>query len=264
MMGRTDRKELVSCEFEGRLIWVTLNNPPFNVLNRELLDQLDEVFDNLEAREDVPVVILRGGGEKAFAAGADIKNFPELDQMTGERLASRNQQVVKKIEDFKGPVIAAIRGFALGGGCEIALACDIRMASEDAKFGQPEVSLGVIPGMGGTQRLPRLIPPGKAKEMIYTGSIINAEEALRIGLVDKVAKNEELLAEAKTLALKILANSPLAIQTAKKAINKGLTLPLEEGLKLEAKYFGTLCDTYDKNEGAKAFFEKRKPDFKGR
>lgn len=264
MVDQTDRQELVSCEIEGRLIWVTLNNSPFNVLNQKLLDQLDEVFDNLEAREDVPVVILKGGGEKAFAAGADIKNFPELDQITGERLTSRNQQVVKKIEDFKGPVIAAIRGYALGGGCEIALACDIRIASEDAKFGQPEVSLGVIPGMGGTQRLPRLIPLGKAKEMVYTGNMINAEEALKIGLIDKITKSEELLEEAKKLALRILDNGPLAIQSAKRVINSGINLPLSEGLKGEAKYFGYLCGTEDKIEGTRAFFEKRKPNFRGK
>ncbi len=264
MADRSDRQELVSCEIKGRLVWVTLNNPPFNVLNRELLDQLGQVFDHLEAREDVPVVILKGGGEKTFAAGADIKHFPELDQISGERVTSINQQVAKKIEDFKGPVIAAIRGYALGGGCEIALACDIRIASEDAKLGQPEVSLGVIPGMGGTQRLPRLIPLGKAKEMIYTGNFLDAEEALKIGLIDRITPNEDLMEEAKKLAMRILDQGPLAIQSAKKAINRGINLPLREGLEWEAKYFGYLCGTEDKAEGTRAFLEKRKPNFRGR
>lgn len=264
VIDKSNKQKLVTCEIDGPLIWVTLNNPPVNALSQDLLDQLENVFDELETREDVPLVILKGGGEKAFAAGADIKSFPELDQVTGERTTARNQQIVNKIENFRGPVIAAIRGYALGGGCEIALACDIRIASEDAKFGQPEVHLGVIPGMGGTQRLPRLITVGKAKEMIYTGSIIDAEEALKIGLVDKVTKNEELLEGAKKMAMKILANGPLAIQAAKKAINGGLNLPFNESLKLEAKYFGYLCGTEDKNEGTRAFLEKRKPNFRSK
>lgn len=258
------KQELVSCAMEGRLIWVTLNNPPVNALSQDLLIQLEEVFDSLETMDEVPVVILRGSGKKAFCAGADIRNFPEIDRVVGERLTYRNQQVANKIAGFKGPVIAAVKGYALGGGCEIALACDIRIASEDAKFGQPEVNLGVIPGMGGTQRLARLIAVGKAKEMIYTGNMINAEEALRIGLIDKLTKNDELQEEAKKLALDILAKGPLAIQAAKKAITLGLDLPLGEGLKIEARFFGELCATEDKNEGATAFLEKRKPHFRGK
>jgi enoyl-CoA hydratase len=267
-MGEEARRDVnqrfVNYSIEGKLAWVTMDNPPLNALNQALMDELKAVFKELEENEGVLIVILRGGGERAFAAGADIKQFPTMDQAMAEKLSSEGQDVFNQIENFKGPVIAAIQGFALGGGCELAMACDIRIASEDAKFGQPEINLAIIPGYGGTQRMPRLIPTGKAKELIYTGEMIDAAEAMRIGLVDRVVKGQDLLDEAKKLAANILGKGPLAIKAAKKAINEGLALPLREGLKLESRYFASLFNTEDKNEGAMAFLEKRKPIFKGK
>jgi enoyl-CoA hydratase len=248
MNADADRR-FVNYTVEEKVAWVTIDNP---------------LFEELEQNEDVLVVILRGGGEKAFVAGADIKQFPSMDPAVAEKFSSEGQDVFNRIEDFRGPVIALIQGFALGGGCELAMACDIRVASEDAKLGQPEINLAIIPGYGGTQRMPRLIPSGKAKELIYTGEMIDAAEAMRIGLVDRVVKREDLLDEAGKLATKILEKGPLAIKAAKKAINEGLAVPLKEGLKLEARYFGGLFSTEDKDEGARAFLEKRKPVFKGK
>jgi len=263
-MGRDVTRRFVNYSLKENVAWVTIDNPPLNTLNHALMDELGTVFRELEENEDVLIVILRGGGEKAFVAGADIKQFPSMDQATAERFSSQGQDVFNQIENFKGPVIAAIRGFTLGGGCELAMACDIRIASEDAKFGQPETGLAIIPGYGGTQRMPRLIPTGKAREVIYTGEMIDAMEAMRIGLVDRVVKGEDLLDAAERLAAKILTKGPLAIKAAKKAINEGLALPLREGLALESRIFGTLFTTEDKNEGALAFLEKRKPLFKGK
>jgi len=257
-------RRFVSYTIEGKLAWVTIDNPPLNPLSNALMDELSAVFNELEDNEEVLVVIVRGGGERAFVAGADIKQFPAMDQTTAEKFSSEGKEVFNQIENFKGPVIAAIQGFTLGGGCELAMACDIRVASEDAKFGQPEINLAIIPGYGGTQRLPRLIPVGKAKELIYTGNMIDAAEASRIGLVERVVKREDLVDEAKKIATEILAKGPLAVKAAKKAINEGLALPLREGLKLESRYFGSLFSTEDKNEGALAFLEKRKPIFKGK
>jgi len=263
--ARTDAKRsFVNYTIEEKMAWVTIDNPPLNALNHTLMDELGAVFKELEENEDVLIVILRGGGERAFVAGADIKQFPSMDQALAEKFSSEGQGVFNQIEDFKGPVIAAIQGFALGGGCELAMACDIRVASEDAKFGQPETGLAIIPGYGGTQRMPRLIPSGKAKELIYTGEMIDATEASRIGLVDRVVEREDLLDEAKKLASKILTKGSLAIKAAKKAINEGLALPQREGLRLESRYFSKLFTTEDKNEGALAFLEKRKPIFKGK
>ncbi len=263
--AKTDgNRHFVNYTSEGKLAWVTIDNPPLNALSHALMDELSAVFNELEENEEVLVVILLGGGERAFVAGADIKQFPTMDQAAAEKFSSEGQDVFNQIENFKGPVIAAIQGFALGGGCELAMACDIRVASEDAKFGQPEINLAIIPGYGGTQRMPRLIPIGKAKELIYTGEMIDAIEASRIGLVDRVVKREDLVDEAQKLATKILTKGPLAIKAAKKAINEGLALSLREGLKLEARYFGPLFSTEDKNEGALAFLEKRKPIFKGK
>jgi enoyl-CoA hydratase len=263
-MGRAVPRQFVNYSLEENVAWVTIDNPPLNTLNNALMDELGTVFRELEENDDVLMGILRGGGEKAFVAGADIKQFPTMDQAIAEKFSSAGQDVFNQIENFKGPVIAAIQGFALGGGCELAMACDIRVASEDAKFGQPETGLAIIPGYGGTQRMPRLIPTGKARELIYTGDIIDAMEAMRIGLVDRVVKREDFLNEAGRLAAKILTKGPLAIKAAKKAINEGLALPLREGLKLESRIFGTLFTTEDKNEGALAFLEKRKPLFKGK
>jgi enoyl-CoA hydratase len=255
---------IVNYTLEEKVAWVTIDNPPVNALNHALMEGLKSVFGELEENEEVLTVILRGAGEKAFVAGADIKQFPSMDQALAVKFSSEGQDVFNRIENFKVPVIALIQGFALGGGCELAMACDIRIASEDARFGQPEISLAIIPGYGGTQRMSRLIPVGKAKELIYTGEMIGATEALKIGLVDRVVKREDLEDEAKKLAVKILEKGPLAIKAAKKAINEGLVLPLREGLKLESRYFAELFGTEDKNEGARAFLEKRKPIFKGK
>ena len=262
---KTDgNRRFVNYTVEGKLAWVTIENPPLNALNHALMEELKAVFEELEENEDVLIIILRGGGERAFVAGADIKQFPAMDKGVAEKFSATGQEVFNRIEDFKGPVIAAIQGFALGGGCELAMACDIRVASEDAKFGQPEIGLAIIPGYGGTQRMARLIATGKAKELIYTGEMIDATEAMRIGLVDRVVKKEDLLGEAKQLATKILEKGPLAVKAAKRAINEGVVLPLREGLKVETRYFSELFDTEDKNEGAMAFLEKRKPTFKGK
>jgi len=261
---RAVNRRFVNYTIEEKMAWVTIDNPPLNALNQTLMEELGDVFKELEENEDVLIVILRGDGERAFAAGADIKQFPSMDPALAEKFSSEGQGTFNQIEDFKGPVIAAVQGFALGGGCELAMACDIRVASEDAKLGQPEVSLALIPGYGGTQRMSRLIPTGKAKELIYTGEMIDAMEALRIGLVERVVKREDLFDEARKLATKILTKGPLAIKAAKKAINEGLALPQREGLRLESRYFSELFTTEDKNEGALAFLEKRKPIFKGK
>jgi enoyl-CoA hydratase len=263
-MDMNASRRFVNYTIEEKVAWVTIDNPPVNALSHALVEELKSVFGELEQNEEVLTVILRGAGEKAFVAGADIKQFPPMDQALAEKFSSEGQDVFNRIENFKAPVIALIHGFALGGGCELAMACDIRIASEDARLGQPEITLAIIPGYGGTQRMPRLIPVGKAKELIYTGEMIGATEAMRIGLVDRVVKGENLEDEAKKLAAKILEKGPLAIKAAKKAINEGLALPLREGLKLESRYFGELFGTEDKNEGARAFLEKRKPIFKGK
>jgi len=263
--AKTDvNRRFVNYTIEQKVAWVTIDHPPLNALNHTLMDELSAVFKELEKNEDILIAIVRGGGERAFVAGADIKQFPSMDQALAEKFSSEGQGVFNQIEDFKGPVIAAIQGFALGGGCELAMACDIRVASEDAKFGQPETGLAIIPGYGGTQRMPRLIPTGKAKELIYTGEMIDALEASRIGLVDRVVKREDLLDEAKKLATTILTKGPVAIKAAKKTITEGLALPQREGLRLESRYFSALFTTEDKNEGPTAFLEKRKPIFKGK
>jgi len=207
-------------------------------------------------------VIITGAGEKAFVAGADIKEFPELKRVAGETLCLNGQAVFQKIADLKQPVIAAIDGFALGGGLELALACDFRIATPKSQFGLPEVKLGIIPGYGGTQRLPRLIGSGKAKQLIYSGEFLTADDAYRIGLVEEIA--ESALEKAKEWAQKILKRGPLAVQAAKQAINQGLETSLQLGLELEARLFGEICETEDKNEGVKAFLERREADFTGK
>jgi len=235
-----------------------------NALNQEVLDALEAAFAELKKDETVGAVILTGGGEKAFVAGADISEFPKLNKENGEILSRRGQEVFQQIADFPAPVIAAVNGFALGGGMELALACDIRVVAENALVGLPEVTLGIFPGYAGTQRLPRLIPAGKAKELIFTGSMINGAEAYRIGIADHLTTTGESVAKAKEIAAKILKNGPVAIRFAKEAINKGLDQTLEEGQKIEASYFSELCDTEDQKEGAQAFLEKRPPVFKGK
>lgn len=260
-MGNT----YVRWEAEGKIRIVTIDHPPVNALNKDVITQLDQTFEQFWAEnEEIGIVIITGAGNKAFVAGADINELPALDQWEGVKLSRRGQGVFKKIADFPAPVIAAISGFALGGGCELALACDIRVAAPNARLGLPEVSLGIIPGYGGTQRLPRVVAVGKAKELIFTGDQIPAEEAYRIGLVDRLAPDGDVLAEAKRLAARILERGPVAIRFAKKAVNQGLECPLEQGLAWEAELMGKACATEDKNEGTTAFLAKRPPQFKGR
>jgi enoyl-CoA hydratase len=244
---------------------VTLNRPKvMNALNRTLFTELDDAFTALAAESGVRAVILTGTGEKAFAAGADISELASLSAVEGQQLARRGQAVFRRIETCGKPVIAAINGFALGGGCELAMACTIRIASDRARMGQPEVKLGLVPGYGGTQRLPRLVGKGAAMKLLLTGDMVGAEEAFRIGLVDEVVPAEALLPRAETLARAIAQQAPLAIAGCIQAVEGGYDLPLDSALELEASLFGLACATEDKAEGTKAFLEKRAPVWRGR
>ena len=258
-------KEYVRCQMEEGIAIVTIDNPSsLNALNAATLTQLERTFDSLANNPEVRGVIITGGGEKAFVAGADITEFLQVKGDTAPAFMARGQRIFDKIETFDRPVIAAINGFTLGGGNELALCCDIRIAAENALFGQPEVNLGLIPGYGGTQRLPRLIGPGKAKEIIFADERINAQEALRIGLVERVVPKGQAVEEAKKLLRKIFGKGPVAVKMAKKAMNEGLGMSLRGGLDLEGQCQGTCFGTEDKDEGAKAFLEKRPANFKGR
>jgi enoyl-CoA hydratase len=244
---------------------VTLNRPKvLNALNAALLAELDAAVDAIAADASVRVVILTGAGEKAFAAGADIQELARVSAVDGQQLALRGQRLFSKIETLRVPVIAAINGFALGGGCELALACTLRIASETAKLGQPEVKLGLIPGYGGSQRLPRLVGKGAALKMILTGEMISAAEALRIGLVEEMVPAGELMARAEQIAKTIAAQAPLAIAKCLEAVHEGYDLPLGEALAHEAALFGLCCATADKSEGTSAFLEKRVPVWQGK
>ncbi len=249
---------------EGRLALVTIDHPPVNALNSRVLEALEKCFDQLAVDGNIGAVVLTGAGEKAFVAGADIGEFTTLTADNGEQLSRRGQLIFQKIEDFPAPVIAAVNGFALGGGLELALACDIRVLAENARVGLPEVTLAIFPGYGGTQRLPRTIAPGKARELIFTGEMIDAAEAYRIGLADHLVAPGEALAQSRKIAEKILKRGPIAVRLAKEAVNRGCGLPVNEGCKVEAQLFGQLCDTEDQKEGAAAFLEKRPPVYKGR
>ncbi len=240
---------------------VTINRPKkLNALNSKVLDEIEKVFDNLRRDNSVSAIIMTGAGEKAFVAGADIKELRELNKGTGEKNSRKGQQIFQKIEDSRKPVVAAVNGYALGGGAELAMACHLRIAGGNAVFGLPEVGLGLIPGYGGTQRLSRLVGRAKALEMILTGKQIDAEQAQQIGLVNVVAE-ENSLEEARKLVQQMLSKGPLAIQ---KAIEAVLSSDKSEGYRTEAKLFGELCGTEDFMEGTAAFLEKRKPDFKGK
>jgi len=257
-------KNLLTKKSDG-IGWITINRPDkLNAMNVETIGELKAAFAEFETDADVRAVILTGSGEKAFVAGADISEFVQLNAEMGRQFSRQGQAMTRSIEHFPKPVIAAINGFALGGGTEIALACHIRLASENAKLGQPEVKLGIIPGYGGTQRLARLVGKGKALEMILTGRMIEAKEAAEIGLVNKLVPAADLLAAAEALAREAIKNGPLAIASSIEAINRGLDGTLDEGLEVEAEIFGRTCATEDFKEGAKAFLEKRKPDFRGR
>ncbi|MDR3590170.1 MAG: short-chain-enoyl-CoA hydratase [Negativicutes bacterium] len=252
-------------EFQDGIGVVTINRPAvLNALNAETLGELDRLCDELATNKDVQVIIITGAGEKSFVAGADIAAMRPLSAMEGRSWGKFGQAVFNKVENLPQPVIAAINGFALGGGCELAMACDIRIASAKAKFGQPEVSLGIPPGFGGTQRLGRIVGKGVAKELLFTGDLIDAQEAYRIGLVNKVVAAEDLTSAAKALAQKIMARAPVAVQLCKAAVNEGMDMDLDSGVAYEAEVFGLCFATADQKEGMTAFLDKRKPNFTGK
>jgi enoyl-CoA hydratase len=228
-----------------------------NALNATTLAELAEAFEDAAGDASIRVILLTGAGSKAFVAGADISELAGLDAETGRAFAQRGQALFRRIETLGKPVIACISGFALGGGCELAMACTLRIASDTARFGQPEVKLGVVAGFGGTQRLPRLVGRGAALKILLSGAILSAAEAMRIGLVDEVVSADELMVRAQALALEIAANAPLAIERTLLAVDSGLDLSLEDGLAEEARHFGQCCGTHDKAEGTAAFLAKR-------
>ncbi len=257
--------ENILLEKKNAIAYVTVNRPKvLNALNGATVEELRATFHELKQDASIQVVILTGAGEKAFVAGADIGELAHRDPVSGKEFAHRGQNVFNLIENLGKPVIACINGFALGGGCELALACTMRLASENARLGQPEVKLGIIPGYGGTQRLPRLIGKGLAMQMVLTGEMITAQDAHRIGLVNEVTSAAELIPRAEAIAAKIIANGPLAVRYTMEAVNKGMEMTLAEGQFLEASLFGVCCATSDKGEGTSAFLEKRAAAFKGK
>ena len=247
----------VNCELKDNVAIVTINRPEaLNALNSQVLDDLDATFDAIDTNV-VRAVVLTGAGEKSFVAGADIGEMSTLTKAEGEAFGKKGNDIFRKIEQFPVPVIAAVNGFALGGGCEISMSCDIRICSENAMFGQPEVGLGITPGFGGTQRLARLIGAGMAKQLIYTARNIKADEALRIGLVNAVYPQEELMAAAEKMASQIAANAPIAVRACKKAINDGLQTDIDEAIVIEEKLFGSCFETEDQKEGMANFLRKK-------
>ncbi|MGA9995270.1 MAG: enoyl-CoA hydratase-related protein [Pyrinomonadaceae bacterium] len=251
-------------EERGAVAIVRLNRPEkMNALTREMLDALREVFERIEREHTVRALILTGEGERAFCAGTDISKLAEMDEEGAHAASKRGQEVCERIETCGVPVIAAVNGLAAGGGCELALACHLRIAAKDAQFSLPEIKLGIVPAYGGTQRLPRIIGTGRALELMLTGASISATEAQRIGLVNRLTESTQLLAEALSLAQEIAQLAPLAIRACLEAVTRGLLLPLEEGLALEAELFSSLFDTADMREGTRAFMEKRAPVFTG-
>ena len=252
--------EFITYEVEGQIGIITINRPKaLNALNSAVLDELDKTLDAVD-QEAIRCLILTGAGEKSFVAGADIGEMSTLTKAEGEAFGKKGNDVFRKLETFPIPVIAAVNGFALGGGCEISMSCDIRICSENAVFGQPEVGLGITPGFGGTQRLARIVGTGKAKEMIYGARNIKAEEAHRIGLVNNVYPAEELMPAAKKLASTIARNAPIAVRNCKRAINEGIQVDMDQAIVIEEKLFGSCFETCDQKEGMNAFLEKRKVD----
>jgi enoyl-CoA hydratase/carnithine racemase len=252
-------------ERKSAIVYVTLNRPKvLNALNTPTWTELRTAFEDARADKSVRGVILTGAGDKAFIAGADINELAHVDAFEAEESSRFGQGVLDLIENLGKPVIAAINGFALGGGCEAAMACTIRLAVEHAKFGQPEVRLGLLPGGGGTQRLPRLVGKGRALQLILSGEMISAQEAYRIGLVNEVVLAADLMPRAEAILRQITSNAPIAIKLALEAANKGLETSQSDGLALEASYFGICAATEDKKEGTSAFLEKRTPQFHGR
>ena len=257
--------ENILLEKKNAIGYVTVNRPKvLNALNMATMEDLRRVFHDIKQDSTTRVVIMTGAGEKAFIAGADIGELAKNDAVAAKEYTHRGQSVLNLIENLGKPVIACLNGFTLGGGCEIAMACTMRLASETAKLGQPEVKLGIIPGYGGTQRLPRLVGKGLAMQMVLAGEMITAQEAHRIGLVNEVVAAADLIPRAEAIAQKIIANAPLAVQWAMEAVNKGMEMSLSEALYLEATLFGLCCATEDKKEGTSAFLEKRPAQFKGK
>lgn len=249
----------VLLEKKGNVAIASIDRPKaLNALNSSVLDELDALLDAVCKDKEIRVLILTGSGEKAFVAGADIGEMSELNPEEGAAFGKKGNDVFRKLETLPIPTIAAVNGYALGGGCELSMACDIRICSDTAVFGQPETGLGITPGFGGTQRLARLIGPGMAKQLIYSAKNIKADEALRIGLVNAVYPAEELPAAALKLAETIAANAPIAVRACKKAIDEGLELPMDEAIALEETLFGSCFGTEDQKEGMHAFLEKRR------
>ena len=257
--------ENINYTVENGIATIDINRPKaLNALNLATLTELKDVVEKIAVDKAVQVVIITGAGEKSFVAGADIVEMSTKNAVEGRVWGQVGQNIFTEIENLPQPVIAAVNGFALGGGCELACACDIRYASENAKFGQPEVGLGITPGFGGTQRLTRVVGRGHAKELIYTANIIDAQEALRIGLVNKVVPQAELMDAVMKLAKTITKKAPVAVQLAKAAINRGINCDVVTGISYEAEVFGLCFATADQKEGMKAFIEKRKPTFEGK
>ena len=248
----------VTYEPHGAVAYLIINRPEaLNALNSQVIADLDAALDAVDL-DSVRCLIVRGAGEKSFVAGADIAQMKGLSKVEGEAFGKQGNDVMRKLETLPIPTIAAVGGYALGGGCELAMSCDFRICSDTAVFGQPETGLGITPGFGGTQRLARLVGPGMAKQMIYTARNIKADEALRIGLVNAVYPHEELYAAAEKLASQIAANAPIAVRASKRAINEGLELAMDEAVAVEEKNFGSCFETADQQEGMGAFLEKRK------
>ena len=248
-------------EKKGNIAIAAIHRPKaLNALNSEVLSDLNTLAEVVSADPEIRVLIITGSGEKAFVAGADLGEMSTLSKAEGEAFGKKGNDVFRRLETLPIPVIAAVNGYALGGGCELAMACDIRICAETAVFGQPETGLGITPGFGGTQRLARLVGPGMAKQLIYSARSIKADEALRIGLVNAVYPAEELLPAAEKLAETIAKNAPIAVRACKKAINEGLEVPMDEAIVIEEKLFGSCFETEDQKEGMGAFLEKRKHD----
>lgn len=250
---------------EGNIAVITINRPKaLNALNTETLLELNNVIEAIELDDEVYAVILTGAGEKAFVAGADISEMKNMNVIEGRKFGKLGNKIFRRIENLEKPVIAALNGFTLGGGCELAMSCDIRIASTKAKFGQPEAGLGITPGFGGTQRMARLIGMGMAKELIFTGKMIDANEALRIGLVNSIFEPEKLMEEARALANSIALNAPIAVRLCKSAINRGIQCDIDTALMYETEVFGECFATEDQKEGMTAFVERRAKNFKNR
>ncbi len=244
---------------KGQIAIALIDRPKaLNALNSEVLEDLNTLVDTVLADEEIRVLVLSGSGEKAFVAGADIGEMSDLTKAEGEAFGKKGNDVFRRIETLPIPVIAAVNGYALGGGCELSMACDIRICADTAVFGQPETGLGITPGFGGTQRLSRLVGPGMAKQLIYSAKNIKADEALRIGLVNAVYPQDELMPAAEKLAETIARNAPIAVRACKRAINEGLELPMDEAVQIEEELFGSCFETADQKEGMGAFLEKRR------